>query len=166
MITAIAPGSYDPVTNGHVDVIARAAGIFDRVVVGVVGMPHHKEPTFAVEERVEFLRDALASLPNVELDVTLRDGRTLHVYDDGDPDGQVVVEHHGTPGSGLPYPPDIDRGRERGLRIVRFDRAGYGGSTPKPGRSVADVVPDVEDVLEALEVERYVALGGSGGCPH
>ncbi|TML76923.1 MAG: pantetheine-phosphate adenylyltransferase, partial [Actinobacteria bacterium] len=45
MITAIAPGSYDPVTNGHVDVIARAAGIFDRVVVGVVGMPHHKEPT-------------------------------------------------------------------------------------------------------------------------
>jgi len=69
LITAIAPGSYDPVTNGHVDVIARAAGIFDRVVVGVVGMPHHKEPTFAVEERVEFLRDALASLPNVEIDV-------------------------------------------------------------------------------------------------
>jgi len=101
-----------------------------------------------------------------ELDVTLRDGRTLHVYDDGDPDGHVVVEHHGTPGSGLPYPPDIDRGRERGLRIVRFDRAGYGGSTPKPGRSVADVVPDVEEALEALEVERYVALGGSGGCPH
>ena len=52
MITAIAPGSYDPVTNGHVDVIARAAGIFDRVVVGVVGNPQHKEPMFAVEERV------------------------------------------------------------------------------------------------------------------
>ena len=69
MITAIAPGSYDPVTNGHVDVITRAAGIFDRVVVGVVGMPHHKEPTFAVEERVEFLRGALSSLGNVEIDV-------------------------------------------------------------------------------------------------
>ena len=69
MITAIAPGSYDPVTNGHVDVITRAAGIFDRVVVGVVGMPHHKEPTFAVEERVEFLRDALSDLGNVEIDV-------------------------------------------------------------------------------------------------
>jgi pantetheine-phosphate adenylyltransferase len=69
MITAIAPGSYDPVTNGHVDVIARAAGIFDRVVVGVVGMPHHKEPTFGVEERVEFLRDALKDLDNVEIDV-------------------------------------------------------------------------------------------------
>ncbi len=42
MITAIAPGSYDPVTNGHIDVIGRAAGIFDRVVVGVVGNPQHK----------------------------------------------------------------------------------------------------------------------------
>jgi pantetheine-phosphate adenylyltransferase len=69
VITAIAPGSYDPVTNGHVDVITRAAGIFDRVVVGVVGMPHHKQPTFAVDERVEFLRGALSSLGNVEIDV-------------------------------------------------------------------------------------------------
>ena len=69
MITAIAPGSYDPVTNGHVDVIARAAGIFDRVVVGVVGMPQHKEPMFGVEERVEFLRGALSGLDNVEIDV-------------------------------------------------------------------------------------------------
>jgi pantetheine-phosphate adenylyltransferase len=69
VITAIAPGSYDPVTNGHVDVITRAAGIFDRVVVGVVGMPHHKEPTFSVEERIDFLRAALADLDNVEIDV-------------------------------------------------------------------------------------------------
>ena len=45
MITAIYPGTYDPVTNGHVDVIARAARIFDRVVVGVVGNPHHKTPS-------------------------------------------------------------------------------------------------------------------------
>lgn len=101
-----------------------------------------------------------------ELDVTLRDGRTLHVYDDGDPAGKVVVQHHGTPGSGLGYPPDNELGRERGLRILRYDRAGYGGSTPNPGRSVVDVVADIEDVLDALEVERYVSLGGSGGCPH
>ncbi len=101
-----------------------------------------------------------------ELDVTLRDGRTLHVYDVGDPEGNAVVEHHGTPGSGLPYPPDVERARERGLRLVRYDRAGYGGSTPNPGRSVVDVVADIEDVLDALEIERYVSLGGSGGCPH
>ena len=69
MITAIAPGTYDPVTNGHVDVLTRAAGIFDRVVVGVVGSPRHKEPTFTVEERVEFLRDALSGHTNIEIDV-------------------------------------------------------------------------------------------------
>jgi pantetheine-phosphate adenylyltransferase len=69
MNTAICPGSYDPVTNGHIDVITRAAGIFDRVVIGVVGNPVHKEPTFTLEERVTFLRDALASLDNVEVDV-------------------------------------------------------------------------------------------------
>jgi pantetheine-phosphate adenylyltransferase len=69
VITAICPGSYDPVTNGHVDVIARAAGIFDRVVVGVVRTPHHKEPMFDVEERMAFLREALEHLDNVEVDV-------------------------------------------------------------------------------------------------
>jgi len=69
MITAIYPGTYDPVTNGHVDVIGRAARIFDRVVVGVVGNPHHKEPMFPVEERVGFLVEALAGIPNVEVDV-------------------------------------------------------------------------------------------------
>jgi pantetheine-phosphate adenylyltransferase len=69
VITAIAPGSYDPVTNGHIDVIGRAAGIFDRVVVGVVGNPQHKTPMFTLDERVAFLHDALADLPNVEVDV-------------------------------------------------------------------------------------------------
>jgi pantetheine-phosphate adenylyltransferase len=69
MITAIAPGSYDPVTLGHVDVITRAASIFDRVVVGVVGNPQHKSPMFTLEERVEFLREALSQLPNVEVEV-------------------------------------------------------------------------------------------------
>jgi pantetheine-phosphate adenylyltransferase len=57
------------VTNGHLDVITRAAGIFDRVVIGVVGSPHHKEPMFTIEERVDFLRDALSQLDNVEIDV-------------------------------------------------------------------------------------------------
>jgi pantetheine-phosphate adenylyltransferase len=69
VITAICPGSYDPVTNGHLDVITRAAGIFDRVVIGVVGSPHHKQPMFTIEERVDFLRDALSQLDNVEIDV-------------------------------------------------------------------------------------------------
>jgi pimeloyl-ACP methyl ester carboxylesterase len=98
--------------------------------------------------------------------VTLRDGRTLHVYDDGDPNGNVVVEHHGTPGCGISYAPDVELARERGLRVVSYDRAGYGRSTAKPGRSVADVAADIEDVADALGIERFVTLGGSGGCPH
>jgi pantetheine-phosphate adenylyltransferase len=69
LITAIAPGSYDPVTLGHVDVITRAASIFDRVVVGVVGTPQHKTPTFSLDERVGFLREALSGLDRVEVDV-------------------------------------------------------------------------------------------------
>ena len=70
MITAIYPGTYDPVTNGHVDVIARAAKIFDRVVVGVVGNPHHKSPLFSVEERVVLLNEALDGVvENVEIDI-------------------------------------------------------------------------------------------------
>jgi pantetheine-phosphate adenylyltransferase len=69
VITAIYPGTYDPVTFGHVDVITRSASIFDRVVVGVVRDPQHKQPMFTVEERVEFLREAITELDNVEVDV-------------------------------------------------------------------------------------------------
>jgi pantetheine-phosphate adenylyltransferase len=69
MITAICPGSYDPVTNGHVDIICRAAEIFDRIVVGVVRDPQHKETLFTVEERVAFLEAALAEAENVVVDV-------------------------------------------------------------------------------------------------
>jgi pantetheine-phosphate adenylyltransferase len=69
-ITAICPGSYDPVTNGHVDIIRRAAAVFGRVVVGVVREPRHKTGTmFTLEERVEFLERALAGVANVEVDV-------------------------------------------------------------------------------------------------
>jgi len=69
MITAIYPGTYDPVTCGHVDVIERAAAIFDRVVVGVVGNPQHKTPMFSLDERVAFLKEELVRLDNVEVDV-------------------------------------------------------------------------------------------------
>jgi pantetheine-phosphate adenylyltransferase len=70
VITAIYPGTFDPVTNGHVDVIERAAGIFDRLVIGVVGNPQHKQPMFTLDERVEFLRQALDGVDGkVEVDV-------------------------------------------------------------------------------------------------
>jgi len=63
---AVCPGSYDPITNGHLDVIARAAMLFDEVVVGVVNVPQRKGSTlFAVGERLSFIEDATAHLHNV-----------------------------------------------------------------------------------------------------
>lgn len=101
-----------------------------------------------------------------ERDVLLRDGRTLHIHDEGAPDGFPVVVHHGTPGSGLPHGPHNERARAAGVRLLSYDRAGYGGSTAKPGRSVVDVAADLDDVLDALGVDRFASVGGSGGGPH
>lgn len=67
---AICPGSYDPVTNGHLDIIGRAAKVFDRVVVGVVGQGTRKSKTmFTAEERKQFLDDATADLANVDIEI-------------------------------------------------------------------------------------------------
>jgi len=64
--TAVCPGSYDPITNGHLDVIARAAAMFDDVIVGVVNLPIRKGNTlFDVSERLSFIEEATADLPNV-----------------------------------------------------------------------------------------------------
>jgi pantetheine-phosphate adenylyltransferase len=65
-LTALCPGTYDPVTHGHLDIVRRAAGRFDRVVMAVIENPA-KEPLFPVAERVEMLREAVADLDNVEV---------------------------------------------------------------------------------------------------
>ena len=66
---AICPGSYDPVTFGHIDVISRAAAMFDKVIVAVVNLPVRKGSTlFTAEERVAFVRNATAELGNVEVE--------------------------------------------------------------------------------------------------
>jgi pantetheine-phosphate adenylyltransferase len=64
---AVCPGSFDPVTNGHVDVINRAAALYDELVVAVLVNPG-KAGLFSVDERMELLRDAVAELPNVTID--------------------------------------------------------------------------------------------------
>jgi pantetheine-phosphate adenylyltransferase len=66
-LTALCPGTFDPVTNGHVDIVQRAAGLFDRVVVAVVENPA-KEPLFSVAERIQMLREALSGLGNVDVE--------------------------------------------------------------------------------------------------
>jgi pantetheine-phosphate adenylyltransferase len=66
-LTALCPGTFDPVTNGHLDVVRRAAQLYDRVVVAVVENPS-KEPLFPSSERVEMLREALDDVATVEID--------------------------------------------------------------------------------------------------
>ncbi len=66
---AICPGTFDPVTYGHLDVIGRASKMFDTVVVGVVNLPWRKGSTlFSAEERIAFLRNATRELPNIEIE--------------------------------------------------------------------------------------------------
>jgi len=65
-LTALCPGTFDPVTNGHLDIIERAAQRFDALVVGVLDNPS-KQPLFGVEERVSLLKEATQQLPNVEV---------------------------------------------------------------------------------------------------
>jgi pimeloyl-ACP methyl ester carboxylesterase len=106
--------------------------------------------------------------PTRTLDVTLPDGRTLHVRDDGEPgdDRLPLVLHHGAPQSGLVLSLQLDDARAQGLRVISFDRPGYGGSARAAGRRVADVVTDVTHLLDALGVDRFVTSGSSGGGPH
>jgi pantetheine-phosphate adenylyltransferase len=66
--TAICPGTYDPVTNGHMDIIRRAAAVFDTVVVGVVSQPVRKQKTvFTAEERVAFIEAEVGEIDNVQV---------------------------------------------------------------------------------------------------
>lgn len=65
-LSALCPGTFDPVTNGHIDIIQRATGCFDQVVVAVLENPG-KQPLFSVEERVSMLKEAVGDLPGVEV---------------------------------------------------------------------------------------------------
>jgi pimeloyl-ACP methyl ester carboxylesterase len=103
---------------------------------------------------------------HVEHVVEAADGRTLAVAEWGDPDGIPVVMLHGTPGSRLGHWRDPSIYARHGVRRITYDRAGYGRSTRLAGRSVADAVPDVLAIVDALGIDRFVITGGSGGGPH
>jgi pimeloyl-ACP methyl ester carboxylesterase len=100
------------------------------------------------------------------LTVTTPSGRELRVHTAGDPAGPTVFVLHGSPSSGMLYPPNVEDAAAHRLRLVSYDRPGYGGSTPHPGRRVADAAADVGAIADHLGLDRFAVWGHSGGGPH
>jgi pimeloyl-ACP methyl ester carboxylesterase len=104
-----------------------------------------------------------------ETDLKLGDGRTLHVYDTGASGADArlaVVWHHGTPNIGAPPEPLFPASDRLGIRWVSFDRPGYGGSSPVPGRDIASAAAATAGVADALGIDRFAVMGHSGGGSH
>ncbi len=99
-------------------------------------------------------------------DIALPDGRTLHAYESGDPDGVLVIYHHGTPTSGVQARWWAEDAAKKGIRLVSYDRAGYGDSSRREHRSVADVADDIAALADHLGADRFCTWGESGGGPH
>jgi pimeloyl-ACP methyl ester carboxylesterase len=98
--------------------------------------------------------------------IQLPDGRNLDIYVSGPDDGVPLVFHHGTPGALTPLRALERAAHARRLRLVTYSRSGYGGSTRRPGRTVADVVGDMAAILDQLNAPRCLVAGWSGGGPH
>jgi pimeloyl-ACP methyl ester carboxylesterase len=94
------------------------------------------------------------------------DGRVLTFAEWGDRSGSPVFALHGTPGCRLNRHPNEDLVRSAGVRLITYDRAGYGGSDRHRGRMVADDAGDVAAIADGLGIERFAVFGGSGGGPH
>ena len=100
----------------------------------------------------------------IEADLNTADGRGLHFYDRGS--GFPVFWLHGTPNTGPPPEPLFAAAERLGLRWLGYDRPGYGGSTPQPGRNVAGAAADLTAVADHLGLEKFAVMGHSGGGPH
>src|SRR5690349_3697800 len=96
----------------------------------------------------------------------LADGRSLEYIVTGSGDGMPLVLHHGTPSAAVVFGPWHESAAKHGLRMVMYSRPGYAGSSPRPGRTVADAAADVAALLDALGAERFLTMGWSGGGPH
>lgn len=96
----------------------------------------------------------------------LGDGRALEYLVGGPAGGTPLVWHNGTPSAALLFAPMVAAAERHGLRLVAYSRAGYGSSTPDPGRRVASVAADTAAVLDELGADRFLTAGWSGGGPH
>ncbi|MEF2977350.1 alpha/beta fold hydrolase [Subtercola sp. YIM 133946] len=137
----------------------------------------------------------IGGYPVTVRDLRLDDGRVLRTYDGGPVEGgaadgrrpvggrsvwgraaasgvktpnggMTVIWHHGSPQTGAPLEPVLSEAVRRGIRLVSYGRPAYGTSTPDPGRSVASAARDVEQLADALGLERFAVMGASGGGPH
>src|SRR4051794_1584824 len=107
----------------------------------------------------------LRHMESREHDVPTADGRVLRVLEAGDLAGPAIVVHHGTPGGRALYRPWIEDATARGLRLVAFDRPGYGGSSPPPAPARADVAEDGAAIAGAGGAGRVAPRGAPGGGP-
>ncbi|MEV8632180.1 alpha/beta hydrolase [Streptosporangium sp. NPDC051023] len=98
--------------------------------------------------------------------VSTRDGRTLAVEEKGEPEGNPVFLLHGTPGSRVGPSPRATVLYRLGVRLITYDRPGYGLSDRREGRSVADVAEDMAAIADHLKIGSFAVLGRSGGAPH
>lgn len=98
--------------------------------------------------------------------LTLSDGRELSWWSYGDPDGTPVIFNHGLSDSRLLRHPDDDLTASLGVRVIAADQPGVGGSTRQPGRRMVDWGPDMEQLADHLELDRFAVAGHSGGGPH
>jgi pimeloyl-ACP methyl ester carboxylesterase len=94
------------------------------------------------------------------------DGRSIMFAEWGDPEGKPVFALHGTPGCRLNRHPNEALVRSTGVRVITYDRPGYGGSDRLRGRIVADCVGDVGAIADTLGLDQFAVWGGSGGGPH
>ena len=102
----------------------------------------------------------------VEHEITTSDVRLLRVVEGGRRDGRAVLFHHGGPGSGDLYGPHVRDAEEKGIRLIGYDRPGYGRSTRHEGLRVADSAADVRAIAAALGIDRLAVWGMSAGGPH
>jgi pimeloyl-ACP methyl ester carboxylesterase len=94
------------------------------------------------------------------------DGRNLCFDSNGDASAKPILTFHGSPGSRLMTYGSTDQAASIGVRLLSYDRPGYGQSTSRADRTVVDCVDDVLRIVDGLEIDRFAVLGISGGGPH
>ncbi|MCX6426313.1 MAG: alpha/beta hydrolase, partial [Actinobacteria bacterium] len=104
----------------------------------------------------------MANIENFELS----DSRKLELLDNYVDSSNAIIFHHGTPGDVTTWSTWVDLCKSKGIRAISYSRAGYGLSDRNKNRIVSDVNKDIEQVLKAKGIKRFVSIGWSGGGPH